>query len=530
MMNAVALCFAGDVNSWAFKDVFNGKNSFENAVCAGASFPCVSKIVVLAREADVKSGLFSTLNSAASKNGAVETEIISKTEWDADLFFNETSRASEGFDFSYLFWGDCPFLDVSLASILKDRHEKYPAEYTYSDGRPYGLAPELFKAGALGVLAALNNGSKDPVSRDIAFNVLQKDINSFDIETEISPVDLRAHRVFLCADSKRGLLLLKRFVDLGFNGYMDAERLILNEKQSLRTLPAFFSVQTSSSCPRECEICPYPALKKDPSFTGEMPVEKFASLMSKIEDFAGDGVIDVSLWGELSLHSESEKIVEAVLSRESLALIIETSGFGWKDEVLEKITELVKKAEAVKAHRSFSLPPLSWIVSLDCDESGRYAPAEGEKTNEAVLFAQKLIKLFPKSAYVQAVRRAGFEDEIERFYKYWKTKTNNVIIQKYDVFGPKSDAEKEFDISPVERESCWHIMRDMYIFLNGAVAVCKEDLKALCGTPELGVLGCVFTENLESIWKKGEALYAAHCEKKWEGVCAGCDEYYTFNF
>lgn len=546
-MKAVVLVFAGNITREAFEPLLEGKSAFRMTLEKAALFPYATNIALFVSDAD-KSAQQNFKSEI--KNIKMPVQIISAPAWNTKNFLAGLSRASEGFDFSYFIWGDCPFADVELAAAMQKRHEAYPAEYTYADGFPYGLAPEIFSPGTLGVLCALNGDAEDYVERDTLFNVLQKDINSFDIETEISAVDLRSSRIMLCADSKRNFLLLRRFIQAGYRNYNDAENIIQHKKETLRTLPAFFNIQISNVCPVKCAYCPYPLYKnsgaqnefKDVSNYdtegGFISVSKFDTLMNSIVKFTGSAVIDISLWGEAALHPQIVEIADSVLKHEELSLVIETAGLRWNDETLEKLAGMAVK---LPQKRSFGTAPLTWIVSLDTNNAENYAALHKDGSggakdfDEALLCAEKLFSLFPGNVYVQAIRAKGNEDDIEKFYKHWKTKTNNIIIQKYDSFCGRLPDLLSADISPVIREPCWHIMRDMYILLDGSVPVCKEDICALQGKGEFALLGNAYTETLEDIWKRGEELYRLHCDiiqngKQWDNLCAKCDEYYTFNF
>jgi hypothetical protein len=73
-------------------------------------------------------------------------------------------------------------------------------------------------------------------------------------------------------------------------------------------------------------------------------------------------------------------------------------------------------------------------------------------------------------------------------------------------------------------------MRDMNIYIDGRVPVCREDLSALKAEGGGTILGNALTEDLETIWARGQDLYLKQCGRTYPGICAGCDEYYTFNF
>jgi spiro-SPASM protein len=260
-----------------------------------------------------------------------------------------------------------------------------------------------------------------------------------------------------------------------------------------------------------------------------MGKDRFEEILEKIIAFSGDGVIDLSLWGELSLHPEKLELIRLVLARPALSLVIETSGLGWTPEELERLGEEAKNA----APRINRMAPLSWIVSLDARDPRRYQEIRGAGYAEAENRALRLLKLFPKSCYVQAVRLKGSEDDIEQFYRYWKENSPegaNIIIQKYDDFCGFLPRLQASDLSPIKRRPCRHLLRDMPVLLDGTVPVCREDLGALNRRGAHATLGNIFSGSPEAIWARGEALYREQCQGLYSGICADCDEYYTFNF
>jgi spiro-SPASM protein len=535
-MNALLVLYAGNLSGSALEPLPGGKNGLVLAIHRAREFPGVGKTVLLAGpQGEIPP------DSAFPEGIQVER----RDSWTVKTLLETIAALSESFDFTYFAWADCPFLDPALAGRIAERHRSFAAEYSYADGWPYGLAPELLSPGTAAILAKIigdDPSGGGSVGRDALFSVLQKDINAFDIETEISTVDLRCHRLNLCADSRRNLLLLKRFIDCESGAIPDTaavERIIEQKPEILRTLPAFYPVQVYGGCPQSCAFCPWPqsaggALTERRDY---MEAGKFESLLEKITAFSGDAVIDLSLWGELSLHPQKMELIEMVLRRPELSLVIETSGIGWKNDELERGAELA--AEAVKrknecvqknecVHRN-ALPPLSWIVSLDAADPARYKEIRGAGFAEANDCAKKLLSLFPHDAYVQAVRVSGAEDDIERFYRSWKEaapSTANIIIQKYDDFCGVLPKKQASDLSPVKRRPCWHLLRDMPVLIDGTVPLCREQIAANGGI----VLGNAFAEPLEQIWERGQRHYAEQAGARYNSLCAVCDEYYTYNF
>jgi spiro-SPASM protein len=558
-MNSLAVLYGGGLFPAAFEKVFGGKSALDLALKQVRLFPGVGKVVLLG----IEGLLYPDLPSG--------TELVSRPTWTRKLLLETLSALSTGgaagssaeFDLTYFVWADCPFLDPVLTTAIAERHLKYAAEYSYADGWPYGFAPELLSPGTAGILAKIVGEDEmpgmtpgelmaTPVERDSLFAVLQKDINAFDIETEISDIDLRSHRLSLSADSKRNLLLLTRFAEVkaaqtkgtsAIPTAADAAGIIASKPEILRTLPNFYPIQVAGTCPQTCAICPYPPF----AGSGFFEISRFETLLDKIIAFSGDAVIDLSLWGEISLHPQRLELIKLVLEKPELSLVIETSGVGWKTGDFEAIAGFtaanLPPPQSAIAMRRAGLPPLSWIVSLDSSDPRRYQEIRGPGFAEAVDSAKKLLGLFPKDAYVQAVRTVGTDDDIEKFYRSWKEAapngTANIIIQKYDDFCGSLPKKQASDLSPVQRQPCWHIMRDMPVLLDGTVPLCREDLSVLKTAPVTTgrrILGNVFTDSLENIWERGAPFYEGHCLKagaespKYDDFCAGCDEYYTFNF
>jgi spiro-SPASM protein len=530
-MNALAVLFAGSLAPQALEPVFSGRNALDLALEGARRFPGVSKVLLLVKDG----GPLSRHPAGAVPPGV---SVLSRPGWTKKSLLESLAAEGAGFELGYFAWADCPFLDPALAGALADRHLRYAAEYSYADGWPYGFGPELLSPGTAGILARINGDDEGPVERDTLFSVLQKDINAFDIETEISPVDLRCHRLCLAADSKRNLLLLVRWAAAsgGPPGAAMAAELVEKKPGLLRTLPAFYPIQVSGPCPQACQICPYP--RRGSGRAGPvterrdfMDTSVFSELLDRIAAFSGDAVIDLSLWGELALHPKKMELIGRVLARPELSLVIETSGIGWRREELEEAA----KAAAAAPGRPGSPPPLSWIVSLDSLDEGRYRELRGPGFAEALSCARTLLSLFPADAYVQAVRTEGAEDDIEKFYRSWKETAPrgaaNIIIQKYDDFCGALPRRQASDISPVIRRPCWHVMRDLPVLIDGTAPLCREELSCLEGSEGGGrVPGNVFNESLEAIWSHGETFYEEHCGKQYAGLCAGCDEYYTWNF
>lgn len=418
---------------------------------------------------------------------------------------------TEGLDDVFYLYADTPLLDREIVGSLYDQHDRYLAHYSFADGYPYGLVPEIVSCDAVPKLRALAAEHQGPVERDTLFSVIQKDINSFDIETHLSPLDQRLLRVSLAADNRRNFLILERIMAAGGLDAESVSRVLEEQPQLLRSVPAYISVQVIDGCPQACSYCPFPKLGGNPlEQRNEMQLDSFKRIIGEVSRFCEDAVINLSVWGEPSLHSGISDIAAEVLSHDGLSLLVETSGIGWPEGTIETIAQ-------AGGNR------VTWIVSIDSIDPGLYGSLRGKGFKRAMATAELLLSIAPETTHIQSVRMQENEEHLEAFYRYWKERTEHVIIQKYSRFGGVLPERKVTDISPLHRFPCWHLKRDLVVLLDGSVPVCREDVQ------QTEVLGNIFHESIEEIWNRGEAWYRRHLEADYPDICRNCDEYYTFN-
>ena len=405
---------------------------------------------------------------------------------------------------------DQPFVNRELAQRLIDRHTRHRADYTFADGYPVGLAPELLRGRALAYLRELSADMHGEVTRETLFGVIQKDMNRFDIETELSRTDQRLLRLSLAVDTMANFQVsdgLAAGAPSDIDAWPDhvAERGLLH-----RSLPRYVSIQVVEQDVHEVTYSPYPSIYGHVLAPGAiMSAAKFEELVAEIHGFSPEAVISISHWGEISLHPEVLRLVDAVVSRPSLKLVVETSGVGWDVESRDSL---------------FARDGVVVIVGLDTHDAETYRDIRGEGFTEAVEFAEAAISAIPERAYVQAIRCDLTEPTLEEFYGHWTEKTENVIIQKYDWFSGRLPDRRVGDLAPLNRFPCWHLQRDLTVRVDGNVPLCREDLR------RDRFLGNVFEKGLKEVWSAGAVVYAEHVGGNYRGICERCDEYYTFNF
>ncbi len=500
-MSTTVFINAMELTDFAYKNLPTGTTAFDAALDIAAGLPDSDKIVILAGEDFTLNGPFKIVNPA----GQDMKDLIKA--------FKEEAGNSENI---FYFYGDTPLLNYSITEKMYKNHLQYFASYTFADGYPYGMAPEILKTTVLDQLGALAEKNKISITRKSIFELIQKDINSFDIETEISPIDQRMLRVSLSADTKRNFNQLCRIMkqldeDEG-KGENSIIEILENKQHLLRTEPSFINVQITGGCPQACSYCPYPEIGGDiVNRTDEMTMKQWQMILLKVKAFSDDAVFSISMWGEPSGHSNMPGIVRELLKIEKFSLIIETSGIGWDLEVLKEISEIADGR-------------IDWVLSMDAENPLSYKKLRGEGWDEANRTALYLHELFSDKLYIQSVRMKDQEEDLEKFYRGWKDRGFNVIIQKHDHFCGILPDRRVTNLSPVKRFPCWHLKRDLNILLDGTVPMCREDIK------NKYIMGNIFNDELDLIWKNGESAYLDHLDGNYPELCRECDEYYTYNF
>lgn len=418
--------------------------------------------------------------------------------------------ASEGLDELVIVAADAPFLRPDVVVEMLTLHREYRADYTFADGFPVGLTPEVVRPAILPVLAEWAAGRAGSADRDTLFQLLSTDINRFDVETHLSPVDLRGRRLSLTADSRRNRMLLERYAadtPRDTRGFLDVIEATLDRS---RTLPATLHVQITDGVLQIPVWSPLAKFVPDAlTRRNFLSRDQWNLLLDQALAWAGDLTVLPSFWGEPSLHPEVADLLTDALAKPGLKICLETSGLGWGRVDLEALA---------------GRPNLDWIVELDSDVAETYTRIRGEGHTEAQAFVLRLLALFPGHVWPQTVRMTENENEMEAFHKRWKAEAGRVIIQKHNDFGGRLPRAKPSDLSPWKRHPCWHLARDLAVFLDGTVVVCRDDYSR--SQP----LGNLWTDGFPAVWDRGAALFARHVREDWPEVCRNCDEWYTFHF
>lgn len=520
-MKTIVILFAGTAGEYAYAPVFDGKSAAERALAWAEKVPGADTVAVLSMPSQTP------LHSLSAEK--LSFKRIEQEKWTVSLLLKTIAEISSGFDAIVYGFVDAPFYSDEITANLLETFKKYGAEYCFADGYPAGLAPEIIHHDTANILAGLAKDNDSPVTRTSIFDVLKIDINAFEIETEIAPKDLRSLRVSLYCGTKRDALQCERLYSLYSAEKSDDKdicSIIESSADVLRTLPAFYAVQVASACKGTCTFCPYPKAYQDrfgvnvASSAEFMSVEKFRGIVDKISSFSDDAVVSLSLWGEPLRHKDLPELVKVVLEKPGLSVLIETTGENLTVQTAQQIAQAASSA----APRRNGQQPVIWIVDIDAADENMYKSLHGsDGFVSAVQAVEVLLPLFKDAVYPQFLRMQENELHMEPFFRYWKEKCGKAIIQKYDSFSERLVQRKVADLTPVHRNDCWHIRRDMSILINGDVPLCKEHIfDNICGN--------IFKDKIEDIWQKGLETFKCHMNHEYKGLCKNCDEYYTFNF
>lgn len=507
-MKSIVILYNDDYSKYAGEKAFNNKSALELSHEWAASF--ADEVV------EISSGELKdlTVHSLLEKLCQVMRE-----------------KSGQRLIFSY---SDLPFLNKALTEEILDTHEKYDAEYTFQDGYPYGFAPEVIEKQTLEILLKLSESTyaenaKAKISRTCIFDFMKSDINSFEVETVLADEDWRLFRFSFDVSNLNNFNSCKNLFEK-----INGKNLSVNEisreasvtPEILKSLPAYYNIQISEKTSSNCIY--FPEEMASPASESFMPVEKFGSLVKKISEFSETAVVSLSAFGEPLLHPDFEKIVELVLAEKALHLLIETDGINVTEELCEKISQIEKNAP--NADDGFSyFDRILWVVKVDASTKETYSKIfEKEENFEKALNAVCLLeKYFEGKVYPQFTRMNENEEELEAFYRFWNAKTSpskgQLIIQKYQNYCGKLPERKPCDLSPVERNVCWHLRRDMTVLQDGSVPLCLQMLKSK-------IAGNAFSENLSDIWKNFDDELKNHMKNNYCSMCGKCDDYYTFNF
>lgn len=424
-------------------------------------------------------------------------------------------------DSIHFFWADSPLLNSHLEQDVEKLFFDYQADYAFADGYPQGLAPEILRVSRLLSALQISHIHNLQIGRGGLFELIQKDINSFHIETKVSDADFRLNRLELNSGTRSSHNILGLIcgelakLDAGENPRPEVLESVFDEASvPQRGLPAVLHLQITDSCAQTCSYCPFPVLKPDLlASKGVMERAEILRVCKQFLEWTGGGTVSLSPLGEPGRHPELPQILEELLALRGLSLVVETSGIGWDP----------KNMEAVARLRAAAPGRIKIIIGADAWDEASYREVHSGSFAEFLAFCDAAFAADPGSTWVQIVREKGREAGLLKFLKFWESRTSNIIIQKFDSWAGYLENRVVVDLRPLRRQPCWHIKREFVVLIDGSVPLCRQEI------PREPV-GNVKDKTMEELWESIGAVYDRHRSSDIPERCKICDEFYTFTY
>ena len=536
-MESIVFLYAVTDSQYVFEASFDGKSAAERSLTWAKPFASPHDVFVAC--------LSSTEQKvqAAASNAGVTVKTLTESAWNTQSLLEAVikSCSDSKADRVLLAPLSAPFLDAALTQKVTDAHERYCAEYTCADGYPKALAPELLASSTAVILRDIIKDkpcASAPVDADCIMNALKTDINSFEVESVLSPRDWRYLRLDFTTETKRTYLACCNLFQAAKKEQSDfsAQNLSVLAAKTASvqcTVPAYYAIQLTTDSRTTVTYNAFAAGYKKQSGTYPtqgiehkttvLDLASLKTIAAQISELSDDATVCLGCGSEPLLHPDFTACVKTLLDNPKLRILIETDGTLVTPELASQIASLDADGR------------ITWIVCLDAASEATYlsihvplSEAGGRAYFTAAVSSVGILSpLFKGRVYPQMVRMNANETELEQFYRYWHDAASpsegNVIIQKYDSCAGFLSDEKPADLSPLVRTPCWHVKRDMIIRADGSVPLCQA---LIAESSELNVCKC----SVEEAWKQIVTQVPCQVSGEYPSLCRKCDEYYTFNF
>ncbi|TGM87717.1 spiro-SPASM protein [Leptospira bouyouniensis] len=408
------------------------------------------------------------------------------------------------------FTGISPILNSTLTEKIWNRHKNFFSQYSYSENIPPGLIPTVITREFLSSIP-------EQLTSDI-HSFFLKNINQYDVDIFFQSPDLRQLRLDFRYNSPRSKILIQGLQKISDDIPYENLHVILKQNPELfRSAPSYLEWEIYKGCELSCIFCPREFTDK----TNDGSFVSFDSVKKAIKQFEDQlfSPITISLTGngEPLLHPEFVSIVKEILGLSQLKeLIIETALYKNFDLLHSLISGLDTKYKE----------KLCIIANITTLKEDTYQSLYGKKGLSQVLESiDSLSKILPQnSLYVQMIKMKEVEEEIDPYFTFFEKKGIHIILQKYNSFAKQLPERRVSDLTPIHRDFCWHLTRDIYLSVTGDVSICKQN--------QTKIIGNIFTESLLDVWKKGLDSFTKSFNGEHDKIpapCLNCDEWYTFN-
>jgi spiro-SPASM protein len=407
-------------------------------------------------------------------------------------------------------FADSPFIDPSIISEMCEVHEKYLAEFTYSENLPAGLSCEIFSSELIKSLPVTDE-KRLPLAQ-----VIRSNINQFDVELFYKAPDIRDKRIFFRSRDKREKKIMEELYsrNAGYPSYDDLKKLIEDNCDALYAGPSYLEIELTGNAEIETIYSWRKAIK---SHRGNMDLPLLKKILSETASFglnytvcfggAGDPMLHPSFYEALDM-ARAEPLVNAIM--------IETDG----TQANHNFTQYIGKAND---------PRITVIVEMNGYNSETYLKIHGcdrfDEVKKNIILLRDAFNSNLKNLYIQLMKINETEQFLDEYYDFWEAEKVQIILQKQNTCLGLVEDRKYYDLTPLERVPCWHLQRDLFILSDGTVGFCKQDINGSFSKWNLK------NASLGDIWDSKKVIFVNDYKGKRSTSpdCAKCDEWYTFN-
>ncbi|MCE9499904.1 MAG: spiro-SPASM protein, partial [Leptospira sp.] len=367
--------------------------------------------------------------------------------------------------FFVYFRGICPLFDPDLSTELLSRHKRYISQYSYSENISPGILPVFISREFMTSL---------PVEiKSTVHDFMIKNINNYDVEIFYEPPDLRQYRLDFTLSDNRSLKMVESLYRIDRNiKYKEILPAILRNPGIFRQGPSYIEIEVYRGCEYKCSFCPRQFIKNDrdgDSIDASFLSTLFANLES---EFPFPSTVCFGGMGEPLLHKDIQNLIQTTLKfRDLKELIIESALY----------TDIGTLTGFISGLPEEDRKKLSFIINLSTLNEKKYSEIYGKSSLPKILDnIDALSDILPKeNLHVQILKMTEVEDEIENYFDFFEKRGINIVLQKYNRYVELMPEKRVSDLTPVKREFCWHLARDVYINSQGIVSICRQDF----GTP-----------------------------------------------
>ena len=400
------------------------------------------------------------------------------------------------------------FLDPTLYVEARRRHFEFLAQYSYSENVPPGFLPDLISKELIEQLP-------EELNEDLRSFVF-RNIDRYDAELLYFDPDLRQHRLNLSGATGRSRALVESVLQHNPElRYSQLQEFVSAHPESLRPYPSCIEVELTSRSP----VTPvyWPGAKS--ARNADLPSDLLEGLLEDVEKnaFYRDVSFIFGGLGEPLLYDALDDVLERVLGLPAVRQVyVETFASGLSSGRVQAWDGLGGSDR------------LNVIVRLNTLDRKRYASLHGADMLPAVMEHVEGLKngTYRLKLFAEMLRIKDTDDEVGAFFDYFEKSALTPILQKFNTYLGAVEQRRVADLTPLHRDFCWHLARDLYITADGRSPVCKQDPFAERSGLDLR------EHSIEAIWTAGQKNHAASVRGEHEVIsmpCLQCDEWYTFN-